>query len=374
MVKTVGGAADEKGIDLLQVEYQQMVPLVLDVPARQSILDLHNVESALVASYARARRGPPPRPLPGRGGRACGAWSAGRSGTSTTWSWSASRSGRDWPRGPLRPGLPERPGAVGGPARGVRRHRGLRGHHGMGPQRRRRGLARARDLARGAWRGCPRPSSCSWARTRRRPCAPSPTAHRGDRHGGRRRARTWPGHGSSWRRCGPAEGHGSRSWRRSTSAGPWWPRRWAVRAWRTSWAEAWSWPTRHPHWPRRSRTCCSTRPRRGARAGRPRRGRGGPHLGRRAGAAARGGAPCDFLVLAGSPLGLARSRRRPLRPLGARRARSSWPRWSCSACWSSRPRSTPTRTASPAACSTPARARRSCGCPRSTSRSRWSPD
>jgi glycosyltransferase involved in cell wall biosynthesis len=59
MVKAVRSAADEAPIDLLQVEYQQMVPLVLDVPAKKSILDLHNVESALVDSYARARRGVP---------------------------------------------------------------------------------------------------------------------------------------------------------------------------------------------------------------------------------------------------------------------------------------------------------------------------
>lgn len=58
MVKAVRGAADEKEIDLLQVEYQQMVPLVRKVPAKMSILDLHNVESALVSSYARARGGP----------------------------------------------------------------------------------------------------------------------------------------------------------------------------------------------------------------------------------------------------------------------------------------------------------------------------
>jgi polysaccharide biosynthesis protein PslH len=58
MVKTLRQAADEKGIDLLQVEYQQMVPLVHGLPANMSILDLHNVESALVDSYARARQGP----------------------------------------------------------------------------------------------------------------------------------------------------------------------------------------------------------------------------------------------------------------------------------------------------------------------------
>jgi polysaccharide biosynthesis protein PslH len=59
MVKAIRRAADEGPIDLLQVEYQQMVPLVLDVPAKKSILDLHNVESSLVDSYARSRRGVP---------------------------------------------------------------------------------------------------------------------------------------------------------------------------------------------------------------------------------------------------------------------------------------------------------------------------
>jgi glycosyltransferase involved in cell wall biosynthesis len=59
MVKAVRGAADESAIDLLQVEYQQMVPLVQNVPAKKSILDLHNIESALVDSYARARSGLP---------------------------------------------------------------------------------------------------------------------------------------------------------------------------------------------------------------------------------------------------------------------------------------------------------------------------
>ncbi len=63
MVKTVRSAADEKVVDLLQVEYQQMVPCVLDLPAKMSILDLHNVESALVDSYARARRGPSALPF-----------------------------------------------------------------------------------------------------------------------------------------------------------------------------------------------------------------------------------------------------------------------------------------------------------------------
>ena len=34
-----------------------MVPFVLDLPAKTSVLDLHNVESALVTSYASVRRG-----------------------------------------------------------------------------------------------------------------------------------------------------------------------------------------------------------------------------------------------------------------------------------------------------------------------------
>ena len=82
MVKAVRGAADESAIDLLQVEYQQMVPLVQNIPAKKSILDLHNIESALVDSYARGPQRPPPpwcsapRPSPS------GGWSGGRSGTS----------------------------------------------------------------------------------------------------------------------------------------------------------------------------------------------------------------------------------------------------------------------------------------------------
>jgi glycosyltransferase involved in cell wall biosynthesis len=57
MAETVLRAAEEKAVDLLQIEYQQMVPLALDVPAKMSVLDLHNVESALVDSYAHARGG-----------------------------------------------------------------------------------------------------------------------------------------------------------------------------------------------------------------------------------------------------------------------------------------------------------------------------
>jgi glycosyltransferase involved in cell wall biosynthesis len=55
--ETVRRAAAEKSLDLLQVEYQQMVPLAAGIHAKTSVLDLHNVESALVDSYAQARRG-----------------------------------------------------------------------------------------------------------------------------------------------------------------------------------------------------------------------------------------------------------------------------------------------------------------------------
>jgi polysaccharide biosynthesis protein PslH len=55
--ETVRRAAAEKSLDLLQVEYQQMVPLAAGIPAKMSVLDLHNVESNLVDSYAQARRG-----------------------------------------------------------------------------------------------------------------------------------------------------------------------------------------------------------------------------------------------------------------------------------------------------------------------------
>jgi polysaccharide biosynthesis protein PslH len=59
MLETVGRAAAEMAVDLLQVEYQQLAPFARDVRAKLSVLDLHNVESALVASYATARRGIP---------------------------------------------------------------------------------------------------------------------------------------------------------------------------------------------------------------------------------------------------------------------------------------------------------------------------
>jgi glycosyltransferase involved in cell wall biosynthesis len=54
---TIRHAAAENRLDLLQVEYQQMVPLAAGIEAKRSVLDLHNVESALVDSYAQARRG-----------------------------------------------------------------------------------------------------------------------------------------------------------------------------------------------------------------------------------------------------------------------------------------------------------------------------
>jgi glycosyltransferase involved in cell wall biosynthesis len=55
--ETVRRAAADKSFDLLQVEYQQMVPLAAGLRSKTSVLDLHNVESALVDSYAHTRRG-----------------------------------------------------------------------------------------------------------------------------------------------------------------------------------------------------------------------------------------------------------------------------------------------------------------------------
>jgi glycosyltransferase involved in cell wall biosynthesis len=54
----VRAAAAEGPLDLLQVEYMQMAPLARDVTAARRVLDLHNVESALMRSYARRAHGP----------------------------------------------------------------------------------------------------------------------------------------------------------------------------------------------------------------------------------------------------------------------------------------------------------------------------
>src|SRR3984957_20745246 len=53
----VTAAAAEAPVDVLQVEYLQMTPMAKGVTARRRILDLHNVESALVASYAETSGG-----------------------------------------------------------------------------------------------------------------------------------------------------------------------------------------------------------------------------------------------------------------------------------------------------------------------------
>jgi glycosyltransferase involved in cell wall biosynthesis len=58
LVDEVRRAAQEGPVDLLQVEYLQMVPVARRVRAARRVLDLHNVESALVRSYARVGRGP----------------------------------------------------------------------------------------------------------------------------------------------------------------------------------------------------------------------------------------------------------------------------------------------------------------------------
>jgi len=58
LVDEVRRAASEGPVDVLQVEYLQMVPVTRQVSARRRVLDLHNVESALVRSYAQVGRGP----------------------------------------------------------------------------------------------------------------------------------------------------------------------------------------------------------------------------------------------------------------------------------------------------------------------------
>jgi glycosyltransferase involved in cell wall biosynthesis len=60
--RTVLRAAAEGPLDLLQVEYTRMAPYADGVAATTRVLDLPDVESALAASYARARR--PPLSIP----------------------------------------------------------------------------------------------------------------------------------------------------------------------------------------------------------------------------------------------------------------------------------------------------------------------
>ncbi|HUI03553.1 MAG TPA: glycosyltransferase, partial [Acidimicrobiales bacterium] len=49
-------ASSDGPLDVLQVEYLQMAPIVAGVDAAARIIDLHNVESALVRSYGRTAR------------------------------------------------------------------------------------------------------------------------------------------------------------------------------------------------------------------------------------------------------------------------------------------------------------------------------
>ena len=50
--------SESGSLDLLQVEYLQMAPLCAGVVASRRVLDLHNVESALVQTYAELRTAP----------------------------------------------------------------------------------------------------------------------------------------------------------------------------------------------------------------------------------------------------------------------------------------------------------------------------
>ncbi len=79
-------AAAEGPVDLVQVEYLQMVP-VAPVPGARRVLDLHNVESALVRSYARAGAGTGRPRGPRRGAGPARPWSAGSLPASTRCWW-----------------------------------------------------------------------------------------------------------------------------------------------------------------------------------------------------------------------------------------------------------------------------------------------
>ena len=57
LVTEVRRAASEGPLELLQVECLQMSPLARGLQARRRVLDLENVESSLVASYAQTRSG-----------------------------------------------------------------------------------------------------------------------------------------------------------------------------------------------------------------------------------------------------------------------------------------------------------------------------
>src|ERR1700728_4030510 len=56
LAREVRQAAGEAPLDLLRVESLQMVPLARGIPAPLRVLDLHNIESTLMASYAKTRR------------------------------------------------------------------------------------------------------------------------------------------------------------------------------------------------------------------------------------------------------------------------------------------------------------------------------
>ena len=188
-------------------------PSCSNVPAKKSILDLHNIESALVDSYARGPAVASP-PLLFR----AEAVALRRMERRTIGDFDhvlvvSEQEKARLPGGrPLRPGLSERPGAVGDPAGRIRAHRGVRGHHGMGPQRRRRRVAGPRDLAEGPGpspRGPAAPhrqgSGAGRARLGRR-------SHRGDGDGCRREPVPGPSQGRrcslAGRRRHPAEDHG----------------------------------------------------------------------------------------------------------------------------------------------------------------------
>ena len=127
-------------------------PWRASVAATRTVLDLHNVESALVRSYARVGRGPEGL-LAHAEAAALGAMERSLMPSFDTVVVVSERERHRLPAGRRRRArLPQRQGPrpVGPAAARVHPDGRLRRHHGLGAQRRRRPVVRAGGLARGA--------------------------------------------------------------------------------------------------------------------------------------------------------------------------------------------------------------------------------
>ena len=275
-------------------------------------------------------------------------------------------------RCPLRPGLPERPGALGGAASGTRIRPWPSSPPWDGPPT---STPRCGSDARSGpwcWHGCRGPTPARGQGSGPGGAGPGRRQRGGDGDGGRRDAVPGRVPGRRGALAGRRRNPTRRSWRRSTSDGPSWPHPWGVRVWRTSWDEAWSWRTRQgladaiadllldPRARRHSAWRDTTRSRLSTRGTAPWR-----RCSRRSNHAEA--------FRCSDPARRCGGRRRSLRPLGAGGQGAPGAARALGPAGRGGHASMPTRTRCRAASSTPDRARRSCGCPRSTSRSHWSP-